>query len=214
MAPDSLKRDPREVSRIEGFSDGVFAIAGTLLVLDLHVPTLVAPTSTALGHALADNWTSYVAFAASFTQVLIMWINHHGIFRHVDRHDPLLMFANGFMLLMVTMFPWPTALVSRYLDTPAAGVACAVYAAALVLINISFNLLWRSVAHQRRLLAEHITDIQARQIRNRYLGALPVYIASVALAAVSPWASLVLSNSLWILWVRLGRTHLHRLGSP
>lgn len=207
MVAQSLKADPRELSRIESFSDGVFAIACTLLVLDLRVPELDEVTGPALVGALAANWTSYIAFCASFTQILIMWVNHHGIFRHVNRHDPVLVFANGFLLLMVSFVPFATALVSAYLDTPAAPIVCAVYAVTYVLINMSYNVLWWSASSARRLLAAHITDVHVRRIRDRYLGALPVYVASVALAFVSPWLSFILSNSLWILWVRMGRTH-------
>jgi uncharacterized membrane protein len=210
----SLKADPRDVSRIESFSDGIFAIAGTLLVLDLRVPDLQDPTPAAVAHAIAANWTGYVAFAASFTQILIMWINHHGIFHHVNRHDPLLILANGFLLLMVTLVPWPTALVSRYLETPAASTVCAIYATTLVLINVSFNLLWLSVIYERRNLADHVTDEHARNIRNRYLSAFPVYLASIVLAFASPWLSLILSNSLWIFWVRMGRTHATLVSPP
>src|SRR4051794_3486976 len=98
----------KETSRVEAFSDGVFSIAITLLVLELKVPNLGdAPTAKSLCIALGHQWPSYISFLTSFFTVLIMWVNHHGIFRLIRGIDARLMFANGFLLMLVTAVPFP-----------------------------------------------------------------------------------------------------------
>ena len=197
----------RGLSRIEGFSDAVFSVAITLLVLDLKVPDLDDVSAPALWQALLRSWPAYVALLASFIQVLIMWVNHHGIMRHMRGVDPSFTFANGFLLLLVILVPFPTALVSAYLTTPAANVACAVYAGTYVLINIAYNLLWYAATRGRRLLRPHVDEAAVRRIRNRYLAGFPAYLCAVGLAFVRPWMSLALCAGLYVLWLRMGAVH-------
>src|ERR1700733_6269644 len=107
----------KETGRLEAFSDGVFAIAITLLALELKVPAIWETngkyTSEALAAGLAHEWPSYFAFITSFFTVLIMWVHHHAIFRLVKRVDVTLLFANGFLLMLVTVVPFPTAVVAE-----------------------------------------------------------------------------------------------------
>ncbi len=145
MAESERRAAPteKETGRLEAFSDGVFAVAITLLVLNLVVPDLPSRSETpaVLTAALGREWPSYLAFVTSFGTILIMWVNHHALFKLVRRSDTLFMFANGFLLLLVTAVPFATALVARYLVTPAAPTACAVYAGGFAVVNIAFNLL-------------------------------------------------------------------------
>src|SRR5471032_2515142 len=99
-----------EKGRVEAFSDGVFAIAITLLVLDLKVPHVDG--NRALLAALGDAWPVYLAYVTSFATVLIMWINHHVILRCLRSVDHVLPLLNGVLLLFVTLVPYPTSLVS------------------------------------------------------------------------------------------------------
>src|SRR5215469_2591255 len=101
-----------ETGRVEAFSDGIFAIAATLLVLDLKVPQTGGRT---LASALRSQWPTYLAFVTSFATILIMWINHHRIFTLIGRSDDRLLFYNGLLLFGVTLVPFPTALVAEYL---------------------------------------------------------------------------------------------------
>src|SRR5690349_6439507 len=107
----------RETTRVEAFSDGVFAIAMTLLILEITVPSAregASMDNRALLHSLLALWPSYLAFLLSFGTVLVMWINHHGLFKHAHRADNRLLFANGFLLLVVTFIPFPTAVLAQY----------------------------------------------------------------------------------------------------
>jgi uncharacterized membrane protein len=101
-----------ETGRVEAFSDGVFAIAMTLLVLDINVPRDLAPGRT-LVQALAGQWPTYLAFVTSFATILIMWVNHHRLFTQIGRWDDRLLFGNGLLLLGVVLVPFPTALVPK-----------------------------------------------------------------------------------------------------
>src|SRR5204863_6829827 len=116
--------DEKETQRLEAFSNGVFAIAITLLVLEMKVPH---DAGLGLGRALLDGWPSYFGFLTSFATIGIMWINHHRIFRLVGRIDHTLLILNGLLLLGVTFVPYPTAVLATYLGHPGDRIAAAFY---------------------------------------------------------------------------------------
>ena len=207
----------KETGRLEAFSDGVFAVAITLLVLNLVVPDLPPSASpAALAAKLGEKWPSYLAFVTSFGTILIMWINHHAIFKLVRRSDTLFMFANGFLLLLVTVVPFATALVARYLVTPAAPTACAVYAGGFVFVNIAYNILWWSIAHERRLLHPHVPQARVEGLTRSIVGGFPVYLVATALAFWNAYVSIGICFCLWIVWAITGyeRTPTHEPRVP
>lgn len=111
-----------ETARVEAFSDGVFAIAITLLILNVQVPS---PSAGHLLAALARQWPTYVSFLISFAFIGIMWVNHHRLFNHIRRCDNTLMFLNLLLLLGVAVVPFPTALLAAHYSTPGAdGRGC------------------------------------------------------------------------------------------
>jgi uncharacterized membrane protein len=169
-----------ETGRLQSFSDAVFAVAITLLVLTLVVPEPKGLpsqwTAAQLAEALGGEWPSYLAFVTSFGTILIMWINHHAIVKLVRRADSQFVFANGFQLMHVTIVPFITALVARYLTTPAASAACAVYAGVFAVGNLVFNGLWRSGAHERRLLHPSVPQTRVDQLTKSYLAGFPIYL--------------------------------------
>ena len=189
----------KQTGRLESFSDGVFAVAITLLVFNLHVPP-GANSVTALGSTLLGQWPSYLTFMTSFATILIMWASHHGIFKLVYRTDTPFLFANGLLLLLVTVVPFPTSLVTQYLNTPAAALACAVYAGIFVVINVAYNLLWWAAMHQRRLLHPAVTPGQVKRLTRHILLGLPVYLLATGLSFWNPYVSLGLCSCLWIFW--------------
>src|SRR5215467_1503130 len=135
----------------------------TLLALELKVPHIAEPTPAALLAGLGAQWPSYFAFATSFFTVLLMWVHHHRILRSVQRADPALLFANGFLLFIVTAVPFPTAVVAEYLRTPAASGACEFYAGFFFASSIAFYVfLWAavhrctSVESMRKLLRSYL----------------------------------------------------------
>src|SRR5258708_23805502 len=142
----------RQTARIKAFSDGVFAIAITLLALDLRVPHVEPVTATGLAHAILDQWPAYFAFVLSFATILIMWINHHARMAWVERVDGLLIFSNGLVLLMIAALAFPTALVGEYLTGPAGTTAVATYALFVLGTSAAWNVFMIALKPERGLL--------------------------------------------------------------
>jgi uncharacterized membrane protein len=129
-----------ETARLEAFSDGVIAIAITILALELRVPNLEEITSAKLVAAILNEWPSYFAFVLSFTTILIMWINHHARLALVERVDGLLMFGNGLLMMTIVALSYPTALVGEYLRTPAGKTAVATYGLFVLGTSAAWNI--------------------------------------------------------------------------
>ena len=194
----------KESSRVETFSDSVFAIALTLLILGIKVPDMDNfTTSEKLFHALINLWPSYIAFVISFTAVLIMWINHHGFFKYLRKINTAFLYANGFLLLTVTFINLPTAILSKYFATPALNIATAFYCGTMLLINCAYNLLWFSSAYKRRLVKDEITDALIFKIRNAYWLGFFVYLAAFIISFFFPIIGLLICSLFWIFWVIL-----------
>jgi uncharacterized membrane protein len=139
--------------RLEAFSDGVFAIAITLLILDVRVDR---EPGRSLAHSLGRATPEIVAYAATFLQIGIMWANHHALFRIVERVDQLLLLANLLLLGCVSFLPVPTRLLAEHTTGADARTAMALYGATLTACAVSFNIIWR-YAVRRRLLVEGVS---------------------------------------------------------
>jgi uncharacterized membrane protein len=178
-----------ETGRIEAFSDGVFAIAITLLVLELHLPG----DKRGLWHGLVHEWPQFAAYLTSFFIIGIMWVNHHSMFRTIVRADRLLMFLNLLLLLWTTLLPFPTRLVAEHLRDGGsdASVAAAVYSANLTLAAIAFSLIWMHAVRGGRLIAVPLGDRRAewRSIGRFSVGTL-LYAATIGISFVSAGAAL------------------------
>jgi uncharacterized membrane protein len=188
MAHDDT-RHHTDTQRLEAFSDGVFAIAITLLVLEIGVPHLEG--GEGLGSALRGLWPSYFGYAVSFITVGIMWANHHHMFRDIERVDHTLLVLNLLLLLCISFVPFPTAVIAEYLDQPAhRSEATLLYGIALTLTAVFFNALWLYASRQGRLIDEHVTAARVRSRTLRYLPGPVLYGATIPLAFVSPWAAM------------------------
>lgn len=177
--------------RIVFFSDAVFAIAITLLVLEIHVPHLEgAGGARALLEALLHLFPKLVGFVVSFAVIGKMWAEHHRVFRHLDGYDDGLVSRNLALLFFVAAMPFSTALSS---ENPQSGAALAFYAATLGLVGLAKVWLWRYAS--RRFLAAGVADATVRSIDRRSL-AVPVSCAATAVAALAvgppAWAGLAL----------------------
>jgi len=173
--------DAMDTARLEAFSDGVFAIAITLLVLEFKVPSGPGP----LAPQLLAQWPSHVAFLTSFGTVGIMLLNHHRLFTFIDRVDRPLLVMNGLLLLGVTFVPFPTAVAAAYLDRADSRVAATFYSGTFFLIAIAFNLLWRYASSPRR--ADRLLCVPADHpgvlaIRRQYRGGPLLYLAALLAA--------------------------------
>lgn len=194
----------KETSRVEAFSDGVFAIALTLLILGIKVPDLDNfAGSLKLYRSLVNLWPSYFAFILSFTAVLIMWINHHGFFKYLKKINSAFLFANGFLLLTVTFINYPTAVLAKFYSTQAFNIASAFYCGSMVLVSVAYNLLWFSSAYKRKLVKDEITDVLIIKIRNAYWFGFFIYFVAFIISFYMPFFGLAICISLWIFWTFL-----------
>lgn len=192
----------KETGRLEAFSDGVFAVAITLLVFDLKVPPLdkLPYPNGELAGLLFAQWPFYLSFFLSFATIFVMWVNHHAMFKLIQRSSTPFLFANGFLLLLVTIVPFPTELVATYLTQPGATTASAVYSGLFLVINVAYNLLWRVAASQHRLLKKEVSPAQVRKRTRQYLLGFPGYVLAFVLAFWSPGVSIGICAVLWIFW--------------
>ncbi len=178
-------------NRLEAFSDGVIAIAITLLTLDLKVPD--PGTTGSLGHALVEQWPNYAAYVVSFATIGIIWINHHAMVQRLREVDHTFLVLNLFLLLTIGVLPFTTSLVAAYLREPGEHLAAAVYAGSLLAMGFAFLLANDWILRRRpELLREGLGEPERAELfRRNFVGLVP-YMAAVALAPLSGYASLAL----------------------
>ena len=177
-----------ETGRVEAFSDGVFAIAITLLILEIKIPK---PSDGALANQLLRQWPSYFAFLISFAFIGVMWINHHRLFTHIKRCNNTLMVLNLLLLLGVTIVPFPTAVLATHIGFADQRTAALLYNGVYVFIAIIFNLLWRyAVSRNHHLLGKEVDKENVGRISKQYAFGPLLYLFCAALAWISVPASL------------------------
>lgn len=205
ITPSTSPAGEKETGRVEAFSDGVFAVAITLLALDLQVPHVQGGSPVELARALAHAWPSYLAFVTSFFTVLIIWVSHHSMFKLVQRTNARVLFANGLLLMLTTVVPFSTSLVTEYLRLPAAKIACAAYGGTFVLISLAYTLLWYGVLHDRALLRPDASEEVIRRTDRNYRVGPPAYALATAGAFVNPYVTVGICTALWIFWAFTAR---------
>ena len=183
-APRRRGSNPLGPGRLKALIDGVFAIALTLLVLDLLRP------DHDLGHELLQQWPAYVAYLVSFVTIGIIWIEHHGMMSAVRSINRRFLERTLAFLLFVSIIPWPTAIVAQYADQgfSEARVAAVLYATTMLLMGLSFAWGWRYLAQHPQMVAEPARAAFPVGARRALLGGV-VYVAAIAVALVSPTAS-------------------------
>ena len=184
--------------RCEAFSDGIFAIAATLLVLELRLPHSGAEGS--LWNALLSLWPSYLAFALSFFVILVTWVNHHDLMRLVRGTSRRFLMANGFVMFYVAFVPFPTAVLAANLAGPSIRAAVAFYCGTFVLGSVTVGLLLSAIARDLR------PDVDGRAFargRRAALAGLLVNVVATAVALVQPWVALALNVAVRLYWLRL-----------
>jgi uncharacterized membrane protein len=188
-----------ESGRLEAFSDGVFAVAITLLALNLSVP---GPGHGPLGEQLTSHWPAFAAFVVSFLNIGIIWVNHHALFRNFSEVDRVLLFLNLLLLFFVVTIPFATATIADYLrhGGPDAALAAAIYQGVFLGMALAFGaMFWWSI--RREHLKTPLTGAQARVALIRFAGGNVVYAALVGIAFLSAPASLLINGLLAIYYV-------------
>ena len=195
---EDKRMEEKETGRLEAFSDGVFAVAITLLVLTIKIPGVDVPASqlpndTQLWSMLLNEWPMLAAYTTSFATIGVMWINHHRLYTHIKRTNTILMLLNLLLLLIIVFIPVPTALVAEYLVHPDQHAAALLYSGTNVILAICFNLLWRYASYHNRLLAKNADVRAVRAINKQYWFGPIVYLLAFILALFSTPASLTLN---------------------
>lgn len=204
-----MSDDEKQTARIEAFSDGVFAIAITLLILELKVPIFGQhdqPSNRELAQRLGQDWHHYLAFFLSFTSILVMWVNHHRIFAIVRKADDAFVYWNGLLLMFITIVPFPTALIAEYMDKDAAKTAAAVYAGMALLIALAFTGLWQHAIKHGRLLTKGFREREAEELSRQYRYGPLAYVVAFGLAFVSAKLSIGLCLALVVFFAFRGWT--------
>jgi uncharacterized membrane protein len=186
--PLSIRDKDSGLARLEAFSDGVFAIAITLLVIEIHVPKV----EHGLGAVLLTQWPMYLAYVFSFVIIGIWWANHHELFEHFASSDHLLMLLNTVHLMCICFVPFTTALVAEYVEKDAADahIAVAVYVGTLLFASLGYKLVWH-YAVRARLLKHGLTVAYINRRSLLSWVATGIYAVALVLALINVWVSLV-----------------------
>ena len=195
---EDKRMEEKETGRLEAFSDGVFAVAITLLVLNIKIPGVDVPASqlpddTQLWSMLLREWPMIAAYTTSFATIGVMWINHHRLYKHIKRTNTILMLLNLLLLLIIVFIPVPTALVAEYLVHPDQHAAALLYSGTMVILAVCYNLLWRYASYHNRLLSKNADTRAVNAINRQYMFGPVVYLLAFILALFSTPASLILN---------------------
>lgn len=185
--------------RLETFADGVFAIAATLLIL--NVDAQIRRDQPDLGAVLRHIWPSYIAYAASFITIGIMWVNHHTIMSQVGRSDRRFLLANIGLLMCIAFFPFTTRLVAEHVRGGGAEAAALAYGFTAVATAIMFNVTWFYAALGGRLLRQDADPSVVTGITRSYIPGPWIYLAATLVAFASPIASIVLFGVVALFYV-------------
>ncbi len=190
-----------DTARLETFSDGVFAIAATLLILEIKLGETGSVT-----HQLLHLWPSYAAYAISFLTIGIMWINHHTLFKQVGRVDRTFLALNVVFLMVIAFIPFPTEVLAGHLHHDAKAAAF-FYGLTNIGMAVLFSAVWFYAATGRRLIADNADQRTISGISRAFLPGIPLYTIATLSALISSWIALgffaglalfyVLENSLF-----------------
>lgn len=196
---EGLTLDARGPERLEAFSDGVFAIAITLLVLEIHIPSVEGTTTpSAVVEALLAQWPSFFGYLVGFLTIGNAWINHHNLFRLVGRVSHGVLIANLFLLLAVGFMPFPTALLAETLGRPAEQVGVVAYAGAFVITAVFFNVLWFQV---KKVIRSDAPPSAVDAINRSYRLGPPISAAALVIAFVNPTIGISVIAALMVLYL-------------
>jgi uncharacterized membrane protein len=180
----------KSLNRLEAFSDGVFAIAITLLILEIKFPHTEVEDS--LWTRILALWPSFFAFTLSFFVILVTWITHHDLIGLVRESNRPLQLANGLALLYVTLIPFVTAVLADHLTSPEVNIAVAIYCGTFVIGSTAFNLMVATIMRGQLLRTEIDTQILVR-IRRGFRIVFLIYVATTLVAFLMPFIALALN---------------------
>jgi uncharacterized membrane protein len=186
-------------SRLETFADGVFAIAATLLIL--NVDAQVSGGSAGLSHALLHIWPSYIAYAISFLTIGIIWVNHHTVMNQIDRANRVFLLITVAFLMAVAFIPFPTRLIAEHIRDEGVRAAALAYGITLTFTAVLFSALWLYASVGGRLLRNDANPRTVSGITRSYLPGPWIYLAATLIALLSPVASVILFGAIAVFYI-------------
>jgi uncharacterized membrane protein len=196
-------------ARLQAFSDGVFAVAITLLVLNLQVPQITSVSE--LVPRLGELWPKLLSYTLSFVLVGIYWVAHHNTFHYIQRSDRNLLWLNILLLMCIVFLPFPTALLGQY---PEQRVSIIIYAGTLVITGLVLQLLWWYATSGRRLVDSNIDPRLVQWATRRNLTAPLLYLLAIGISVFSVPSSLVLFILVPLYYILPGRIDRHWAQRP
>ena len=192
-------------SRLETFCDGVFAIALTLLVLEIKTPVADGIHGASdLWHALEDLLPSVFAFLLSFAIIVISWVSHHAFMKLINKSSPRFIYSNVFLLLTIVFIPFPTALFAQFGFTESAAPAVVLYSFVMLLTNIGWILITHTALTPRVLARSAAAKAIVEKIRKQGVSAFVLYLICTVLAFWFPLVISIIMTLTWLAWLVLG----------
>lgn len=193
------KHPDKDTARIETFSDGVFAIAITLLVLNIQVPHS-ADLKTSLLTELGNHWASYLAFFIGFFSILVCWINHDHICNYVLRCDNNMRILNSFILLVVVAVPFSTSLLAEYIGKNEQQIAVAIYGITYCFMALVYALMW-NYAYKNKFTVPDVNDNLLRAIKKIYDIGIIYTLIALAVSFLSVIGGLILYTLMFAIYL-------------
>jgi len=188
--------------RLEAFSDGVFAIAITLLILEIKIPDSSELGKTSLLHYLLGIWPKYFAYVFSFVVIGIYWANHHYIFQFYRKTNHVFNILNIFFLLTISFLPFPTAIFGEYINDAAhRRTAVIFYSIGIYLPAMAWICMWWYASAGKRLIDTRLSDTFIQYLNRLFALSNLLYLVCIALAFVSPRASVILNILLTLVYL-------------
>lgn len=202
--PTSYSFQENETVRIETFSDGVFAIDITLLIFELKAPVFKEDyTSRTLLVALLAQWPMYVAYLLSFGTIFIIWVNHHRMFNMIRRSDSKFLYMNGVLLFLVSLIPFTTNILAKYIQTSATELSTIVSMLLFGGITATLLLMWNHATESYSLLKRPAANVRILTVRRGLLISTSVYLLSALVAMILPTLSILISLTMIVYLARL-----------
>lgn len=202
---DASDRPPGpDTHRVEGFSDAVFAIVITLLVLDLRLPE--APERAgSLGASLVALWPVALAYIISFVNIYILWVSHHELMRITTRFDTRFLYLNGCLLIGVAVMPFSTSVLSDSIESEDATPAAILFTGVLLWVSLWFNLIWVYLSTKRNRLIASVTSADRRRISRTQTATLILYGAAFVLSWLVPLVSILITVAVAVFLAAIDR---------
>jgi len=188
--------------RVEAFSDGIFGVAITLLSLEIGIDEYANATNANLFSNILELWPKYFAYFNSFATVLLMWLAHHQLFKLIKKTSTSMILANGLLLLIIALVPFPTKTVGQFIGTEAKNVAVEFYTGYFLLVNFAYMLLWKiASAKTKGLLHSFANSELIASVNKSILVGVLINLTCFGLSFISPWLGIAANIISWLYWV-------------